>query len=142
MQLCKSSTVHMGVVLFSPWKIDIGSNTIIHFDCFLDGRGGLRIGDNCDVSFGVRVFTEEHDMGSSDYSTVAEPVQIENNCVLGAYSIVLPGIVIGEGAVVAAGSVVTKNVEPNSIVGGVPARIIGERNRSLKYELNYRRPFH
>lgn len=141
MTLGKSS-IHMGVVSFSPWNITIGNNSIIHFDCLLDGRGGICIGDNVDVSFGVKVFTEQHDLNSDGYATVAEAVTIGQYAVVGAYSILLPGVSIGEGAVVAAGSVVTKSVEAYTVVGGNPAREIKQRICVPQYKLTFRRPFH
>lgn len=136
------SSIHMGVVIFSPWKITIGNNSIIHFDCLLDGRGGISIADNVDVSFGVKIFTEQHDLNSDDYGTIAKAVSIGNHAVIGAYSILLPGVSVGEGSVVAAGSVVTKSVEPYTVVGGNPAREIKRRVCEPKYKLTFRRPFH
>lgn len=134
--------LHRGITMFAPWRIVIADNTVIHFDCFLDGRGGLTIGKNCDISFGVRIFTEEHDMDSKTYEAIVEPVVVRDNCVIGSYSIILPGVTVGEGAVVAAGSVVTKSVEPYSIVGGVPAKHIRQRRQDLSYTISYRRPWH
>ncbi len=136
------SNIHMGVIFFSPWKISIGNESIVHFDSFLDGRGSIVIGDNVDVSFGVKIFTEQHLTDSDHYEAVKAAVHIENFSVLGSYSIILPGVCIGEGAIVAAGSVVTKNVEPYTVVGGVPAKYIKKRNCKPAYTLKYKRPFH
>lgn len=136
------SSFHMGVVLFSPWKISIGNNSIIHFDSFLDGRGGIEIGDNVDVSFGVKIFTEQHAVDSALYETVAKKVVIGDYAVIGAYSTLLPGVTVGEGAVIATGSVVTKDVAPYSVVGGVPARFIKMRQCIPQYQLRFQRPFH
>lgn len=137
-----SSSIHMVSKIFSPWKIEIGNNSIIHFDCFLDGRGGIRISDNVDISFGVKIFTLQHDIKSADYATLSGSVDIEEYAVLGSYSIILPGVSIGRGAVVAAGSVVTKDVAPFTLVGGVPAVKISERTCTPNYQLTYKRPFH
>jgi acetyltransferase-like isoleucine patch superfamily enzyme len=136
------ASLHMNVKMFSPWEILIGNNVIIHFDCLLDGRGKITIGNNVDISFGVKIFSEQHDMQSDHYDTIKKPVVIKDNVVIGAYSIILPGVKIGTGAVIAAGSVVTKDVDDYTIVGGSPARIIKTRNCSPKYLLTYRRPFH
>lgn len=136
------SSIHMGVVTFSPWKISVGNNSIIHFDCLLDGRGGIYIADNVDISFGVKIFTEQHEVNSDDYATVAKAVSIGRYAVIGAYSIILPGVNIGEGAVVGAGSVVTKDVAPFTVVGGSPAKEIKPRLCQPKYKLTFRRPFH
>lgn len=136
------SSLHMGIVFFSPWKISIGSNSIIHFDAFLDGRGGVEIGDNVDISFGVKIFTEQHLMDSPLYETEAKRVMIGDYAVIGAYSTLLPGVTVGEGAVIATGSVVTKDVAPYSVVGGVPARFIKMRQCIPQYQLRFQRPFH
>lgn len=137
-----NSVIHMGVKMFSPWNIKVGDNVLIHFDCFFDGRGVLEIKDNIDISFGVKIFTEQHDLNSDEYGTIANKVVINNHAVIGSYSMILPGVTIGEGAVVAAGSVVTKSVAPYVVVGGVPAREIKKRDCNVKYLLNYKRPFH
>ncbi len=137
-----NSSIHMGIITFSPWKITIGNNSIIHFDCLLDGRGGIYIADNVDVSFGVKIFTEQHDVNSASYGTIVKPVKIGNYVVIGAYSILLPGVIVGEGAVIAAGSVVTKNVAPFAVVGGSPAIVIKSRVCVPTYKLMFRRPFH
>jgi len=136
------SSIHKGCRFFSPWLIEVGNQTILHFDCLLDGRGRLIIGDNVDISFGVRIFTESHDLDSDNYDAKKGTVVIENHVVIGAYSTILPGVRIGKGAVVAAGSVVSKDVPSSSVVGGVPAKFIRKRNSSLSYQLNFRRPFH
>lgn len=137
-----NSVLHMGVIMFSPWKIKIGDNVLIHFDCFLDGRGEIEFGDNIDVSFGVKIFSEQHDLDSDMYDAVAKKVTVGDNAVLGSYSIILPGVSIGEGAVVAAGSVVSRDVEPYTVVGGVPAKKIKDRVCDVAYKLTYKRPFH
>lgn len=137
-----ASSIHMGVVFFSPWKISVGNNSIIHFDCFLDGRGGISIADNVDISFGVKIFTEQHEVNSADYATVIKGVNIGSYAVIGAYSIILPGVNIGDGAVIGSGSVVTKDVAPFSVVGGSPAKKIKQRLCEPRYRLTFRRPFH
>ncbi|MBU4264346.1 MAG: acyltransferase [Proteobacteria bacterium] len=132
----------MNVILFSPWNIKIGDFSIIHFDAFLDGRGSLEIGNNVDISFGVKIFSEQHLPDSDTYESVAKKVTIHDYASIGSYSIILPGVIIGEGAIVAAGSVVTKSVEPFTVVGGTPAKFIKKRKCLPKYNLTYKRPFH
>jgi acetyltransferase-like isoleucine patch superfamily enzyme len=77
----------------------------------------------------------EHDPQSSNFGSVSEPVVIEDYAWLSCRSVVLPGVTVGKGAVVAAGAVVTKPVEPYTIVGGVPAKPIGKRTANLEYTL-------
>ena len=136
------SSLHMNVKFFSPWNIRIGNYSIIHFDALLDGRGGIVIGNNVDISFGVKIFSEQHLTDSDTYDSIAKEVVIQDYAAIGSYSIILPGVTIGEGAIVATGSVVTKDVEPYTVVAGTPAKPIKKRQCTPKYQLTYRRPFH
>jgi acetyltransferase-like isoleucine patch superfamily enzyme len=136
------SNLHRAVTLLSPWQIRIGDNVNIQMGCFLDGRGGLTIGNNVDVTPGVRILTEQHDIDSPDYATVKKPVIIHDHVVIGAWALILPGVTVGEGAVIASGAVVVKSVEPYTLVAGNPAVKKRDRARDLRYRLDYRRPFH
>ncbi|HST06296.1 MAG TPA: acyltransferase [Chloroflexia bacterium] len=112
--------------------ITIGRRSVINQQCSLDGRGGLTIGDHVNVSPGVWILTDSHDMNDPLFREVLAPVTIGNYVWIGSRAMILPGVTIGEGAVVAAGAVVTTNVEPYVVVGGVPARPIGTRSRNAK----------
>jgi maltose O-acetyltransferase len=136
------SNLHRAVTLLSPWFIRVGDNVNIQMDCFLDGRGGITIGNNVDVTPGVRILTEQHDIDSPHYADVKKPVVIHDNVVIGSWALILPGVTLGEGSVVAAGSVVTKSVEPYAMVAGNPAVKKRDRARDIRYRLDYRRPFH
>lgn len=108
-------------------RVRIGRMCWINSSCTLDASADVTIGDY--VAFGqeVMVLTNTHQIGPPDGRAGASmnlPVTIGNGCWLGARSVVLPGIEIGSGAVVAAGSVVTKSVPANALVGGTPARLI------------------
>jgi acetyltransferase-like isoleucine patch superfamily enzyme len=118
--------------------ICIGSHTVINRECVLDGRGGLRIGDNVSISSGVWLLTSEHNVQSPTFDQTYAPVVIEDYAWLGSRATVLPGVSVGRGAVVAAGSVVTCDVEPYSVVAGVPARAVGVRSHDLRYRQDYR----
>jgi acetyltransferase-like isoleucine patch superfamily enzyme len=87
------------------------------------------------------VYTAEHDPQSPTFSVTSAPVVIEDLCYVAAHAVVLPGVRIGRGAVVAAGAVVVRDVEPYTIVEGVPARVIGERTQELRYRGGFRLPF-
>ena len=117
----------------NPSSVSIGRTTTVGHDVILDGRGGLTIGDNVNLSSDVAIWTLTHDPQAKDFGTWAGPVTIESYAWLGFRSTVLPGVTVGEGAVVAAGAVVTKNVAPYAIVGGIPAVVLGERSRDLDY---------
>jgi maltose O-acetyltransferase len=73
------------------------------------------------------IYSSEHDLVDSNFSATLAPVKIGDYVFIGPRAIILAGVTIGDGAVVAAGAVVTKDVDPYTIVGGVPAKVIGER---------------
>lgn len=110
-------------------SISIGSRSNINPNCMFDSRGGkITVGDYVDISPEVNIWTLQHDTQSPVFATLGGDVYIEDFVWIGNRAIILPGVTVGRGSVVAAGSVVTKSVEPNTIVGGVPARKIGKRN--------------
>ncbi len=130
------SALHMGTRFYNPANIHIGRDTIIGEGAVLDGRALLRIGDHVDMASDVMIYNCEHDINSGDFHAVCGDVVIDDYAFLGPRVIVLPGVTIGKGAVVAAGAVVTKSVEPFTVVGGVPAKVIGERTmRDPHYRL-------
>ncbi len=138
----RASHIHMGAQFFYPKNISIGHGTIIGQGAFLDGRDTLLIGDNVDIASDVMIYNSEHDIHSEDFKPILAPVEIGDYCFIGPRAIILPGVKVGKGAVVAAGAVVTKDVEENSIVGGVPAKVIGERKlRDFHYKLGRSRLF-
>jgi maltose O-acetyltransferase len=145
MEIGAGSLIMMGAYLYvgvgrrkGKPGITIGKHTVINRQCCLDGRGGLRIGDNVSVSPGVWLLTDEHDMNDPYFAERLGPIQVDDYAWLGSRALVLPGVTIGKGAVVAAGAVVTKNVAPYQVVGGVPARPLGTRSTDLRYEINWR----
>jgi maltose O-acetyltransferase len=137
----KNSSVHWRLAFFAPQGISVDRNSIIGNDCFLDGRLGLRIGRNVNIGGHVQIFTVGHDPQSRDFGTKGGQVRVGDRAYVASRSTILPGVSIGEGAVVAAGAVVSNNVEPFTIVAGVPAKVIGTRSRDLEYELNFHLPF-
>ncbi|MFR9805650.1 acyltransferase [Pseudonocardia sp. RS010] len=141
MSIGRGSCFHWRAVFFDPWGISIGSNTIIGNDCFFDGRRGVTIGDNVNISGHVQIFTLEHDPQDRSFATTGGPVSIGSRAYIATRSIILPGVAIGEGSVVAAGAVVTKDVPAFTIVGGIPARKIGDRDPEIDYTLGYHLPF-
>ncbi|MEM4230901.1 MAG: acyltransferase [Candidatus Pacearchaeota archaeon] len=129
------STIHMGAVFYDPKNIKIGKDSIIGEGTVLDGRDKLIIGDHVDIASEVMIYNAEHDIQSNDFRAITAPVIIEDFVFVGPRAIILPGVKIKKGAVVGAGAVVTKDVEEFTIVGGVPAREIGKRNKELNYKL-------
>lgn len=138
----KGSTFHMWANFFNPKNIEIGEDTIIGDHAFLDGRDKLTIGSHTDIASSVMIFNSEHDLEKSDFSAIVAPVVISDYVFIGPRVIIMPGVKIGKGAVVAGGAVVTKDVDPFTIVGGVPAKLIGERkNKNPNYKLGRARLF-
>lgn len=117
--------------------ISIGNRTVIQHGCWLDGRGGLYIGDDVSIGPGVWLITDEHDLQDPACPERPGPVTVSDYAWIGSRAMVLPGVTIGRGAAVGAGSVVTRDVPPYTVVAGVPARPIGERSQSLAYQLDY-----
>lgn len=137
--MAEYAIIYFGSEIRAPYNLKIGKGSIIGDKSILDARNGIEIGENVNFSSNVHIWTEQHDHRdpyfecNSDHSF---KVTIGNRAWIGPNVTILPKVTIGEGAVVAAGSVVTKNVEPFTIVAGLPAKKIGERNRDLRYIFN------
>lgn len=127
--------LYRGFEIRSPWKIQIGNNTIIGHNAMLDARMGLVIGSNVNLSNEVMIWTLHHDYNSRDFAQTGDLVVIEDYAWVCSRAIILPGVRIGKGAVVAAGAVVTRDVAPYTVVGGTPAKKIADRNNDLVYNL-------
>ncbi|MDP3918176.1 MAG: acyltransferase [Candidatus Woesebacteria bacterium] len=138
----KGSTFHMWANFYDPKNIKIGEDTIIGDHAFLDGRDKLTIGSHTDIASSVMIYNSEHDLEKEDFSAITAPVEIGDYVFIGPRVTIMPGVKIGKGAVVAGGAVVTKDVDPFTIVGGVPAKLIGERkNNNPNYRLGRARLF-
>lgn len=132
----------MGSTFDTRKGLRIGRSTVVNEKCRLDNRGTLTIGDHVSISSEVLILTATHDVQSAEFSTVTSPVVIDDYAWIGVRAVILPGVHVHRGAVVAAGAVVTGDVAENTIVGGVPARPIGMRSGELAYTNDYRRLFH
>ena len=142
LKIGKNSFIHMGARFYLPRGVSIGDGTVIGDHCFMDGRALLKIGNNVDIASDVMIYNSEHDINSEGFDPIEEPVEIEDYVFVGPRVIILPGVKIGKGAVAGAGAVVTKNVAPFKVVGGVPAKEIGERqNKNPNYKLGRARLF-
>jgi len=127
------------VAVFPPLYINngkhlsIGKNVFINFDCTFLTLGGIEIEDNVLIGPKVSLLSEGHPLAAADRDAlVPGKIHIKKNAWIGANAMILPGVTIGENAVVAAGAVVAKNVDDNTLVGGVPARFIKQINATGK----------
>lgn len=142
MKIGKGSTIHMWARFFYPPGIEIGEDTIIGDHVFLDGRSSLKIGNHTSLASEVMIYNSEHDVHDPEFGVVEESVEIGDYVFIGPRAIILPGIKIGRGAVVAAGAIATKDIPPGKIVAGVPAKVIGERKlKDYQYRLGRARLF-
>ena len=106
-------------------NIHIGKHVFINMGCKFQDQGGIFIGDGALIGHNVVLATLNHAMSPRDRGTmIPAPIHIGKNVWIGSNSTILPGVTIGDGAIVAAGAVVTRDVPENTIVGGVPARIM------------------
>ncbi|HVJ85271.1 MAG TPA: acyltransferase [Caulifigura sp.] len=136
------TSVQMGCRFLNGRRVSFGERNVINFGCLFDGRKYV-ITTGADVSIGpeASILTLGHDPQSPTFEDRGGDVTIGDRAWIGYRAIVMPGVTIGEGAVVAAGAVVTKDVAPYTIVAGVPAKPIGSRNTALTYSLAYRPTF-
>ena len=128
-----ATEIHESVTVFTPLHINygkhtkIGKNVFINFDCVFLDLGGITIEDNVLIAPKVSLLTESHPLHPKErQSLIPKPILIKKNAWIGANVTILQGVTIGENAVVAAGSVVSKDVPDNVVVGGIPAKIIKE----------------
>ena len=126
-----NSEIDESVAVFTPLFINygkhtkIGKNVFINFDCTFLDLGGITIEDNVLIAPKVNLLSEGHPLAPENrQSLVPGPIHIKKNAWIGANATILPGVTIGENAVVAAGAVVSKDVPDNTVVGGIPAKII------------------
>jgi acetyltransferase-like isoleucine patch superfamily enzyme len=114
-----------GVEILAPERVSIGDYVAIGRHSILRGQGGIDLGDFCLLGDFVILATAGHPVGGVYLNkTAAAPIHLAENVWVGAGAIILPGVRIGENAVVAAGAVVREDVPANSLVGGVPARVL------------------
>lgn len=129
----------MRIDVRKPKNISVGNHSVIGRRVVLDGRGGeLIIGDNVDIAQDVNIWTLEHDVNDPHHSAKGDKVIIEDHVWIASRATILPGVKIGRGAVVASGALVCRDVPEKAIVGGVPAKVIGQRQNDLTYTLSHR----
>jgi acetyltransferase-like isoleucine patch superfamily enzyme len=134
----RTGIIMLGTHVFRAKNLHIGRNTSIGRNCVLDARGGLRIGQNVNIGSYSRFQPGKHLIDDPDFKSQRGSISIGDRAWLAEGVVAVGNLTIGEGAVVAAGAVVTKDVDPYMVVAGVPARPLRERSRDLRYELTWR----
>ncbi|WAL80253.1 acyltransferase [Shewanella sp. DAU305] len=126
-----NSRIMAQVEILEPQHVNIGANVYIGKRVSMYGGGGIFIGDNVLIAMDCILLTRNHKFSKSKLINTQgytyKKIVIDSDVWLGARVTILPGVVVGQGAIIAAGAVVNKNVAPYSIVAGVPAKVIGNR---------------
>ena len=131
--------IQMTGIRTSGRRVSIGAGTVINQGCLIYTSGGLVIGEHVSISPGVSLVTGTHDINDPEFPSDYQPIVIDDYAWIGTRAVILRGVTIGRGAVVMAGAVVTHDVAPYAVVGGVPAKPIQERKlRAPSYELMVR----
>lgn len=136
MQIADNVVIYHGFHIRAPWNITIGKGTVVGDGVSLDGRNGIIIGENVNISTEVYIYTEQHDTNDPyfDSGDSGGPVRVDNRAWLSSRTTVLPNVTVGEGAVLASGAVAVKNMEGYSVYAGIPAKKVSNRNKDLTYK--------
>ena len=129
----KGSFIMKKNYILNPNRLTMGTYSHINRGCTIDCRGNITIGNNVSISHGVYIMTGSHDHQAKNFIGRFLPITIEDYAWIGVGAVILQNVHIGKGAVICAGAVVTKDVGDYEIVGGVPAKKIGERTKDLDY---------
>jgi maltose O-acetyltransferase len=132
-----TSNIMMHAFVLQARSVHIGPNCIIGPFTTLDGRATLTIGRNVNIAGEVLTVGGYHAVDSPTAEGILGAVVIEDNAWIAMRATILPGVTVGEGAYVAAGALVNRDVEPYTLVGGVPARKIRDRSRDIEYTLQH-----
>lgn len=124
--------LYSSVKIFAPWNLTVGSWVCLGPDIELYDKGEIVIGDYVTISQGAYLCTASHDISSPTMDLVTKPIVIGDQVWIAAKATILPGVTIGEGAVVGACAVVSRDVPPWTVVAGNPARVVGKREIKAK----------
>lgn len=133
-----SANISLGVEMWTGWRLRMGARSTIGQRCYIDARGGIRLDADAGIAREACLLTATHVPDDPDFAGVLAPIHLERHSWIGMRALLLPGVRVGEGAVVGAGAVVTRDVEPYTIVAGNPAKPLRKRREPMRYELDWR----
>jgi putative colanic acid biosynthesis acetyltransferase WcaF len=134
------SIIFRGTTVFGAEHLRLGERVQVGFRVVLDARGGITVGDDVNISSDSQLLTAKHAIHSPGFEREVAPILIEDHAWAATRSMVLAGVTVARGAVIAAGGVATRDVPASTVVAGVPAKPIQERRGELGYRLVARRP--
>ena len=130
----KNCFIRGGLQIQEGFDLNLGDDVFINAGCCLDTSAPITLGNRVQLAYQVTLVTGGHEIGTHDSragSHAPKPISVGDGAWVGARVVILPGVTIGAGAVVAAGSVVTKDVLPDTVVGGVPAKVLRSLDATL-----------
>jgi acetyltransferase-like isoleucine patch superfamily enzyme len=133
-----STNISLGVDMWLGTRLTMGARSTIGQRCYIDARGGIRIDSNVSVAREAALLTATHIPDAPNFAGRVLPIHLHQRCWIGLRALVMPGVNIGEGAIVGAGALVTSDVDPYTIVSGVPAKVLRKRRGPMSYELGWR----
>jgi acetyltransferase-like isoleucine patch superfamily enzyme len=137
-----TTQISLGVEMWIGHRLTMGARSTIGQRCYIDARAGIRVDSDVSVSREAALLTATHDPDDPEFAATLAPVHLEQRCWIGMRSLVMPGVRVGEGAVVAAGALVTSDVERYTVVAGIPAKILRKRREPMSYKLDWRPSWH
>jgi acetyltransferase-like isoleucine patch superfamily enzyme len=141
-ELPASSTVMRGCRVLTLGGVTVGERSVIGDRCTVDGRGGVRIGSDTNISGGTSIFSAGHDVRSPIFAGVTAAVTIGDRCWIASRALILPGTTVGEGAVLAGGTVVRGTLQEWTVYAGNPGEPVAQRPHDAQIVLEeYRAPF-
>lgn len=133
MKIGKRNFIDMNCYFLAPNKIEIGDNVHINQGCFLDARGGLIFEDNVSVSHYCKFVTGGHDWNDPEFKGIFCPIKVKKYVWVGIQCVILQGVTLGQGSVIASCSLVNKDTESYALYAGLPAKKLKNRNTNQKY---------
>ncbi len=130
----KNTVIYRRTDVLFPKGLELANNIAVGWFADLDARGGITVGDNTNISSHAKLITGSHNIDDPEFKASFLPINIGHHCWIGTGAIILQGVTIGDGAVVAAGAVVTKDIPAFEVWGGIPAKFIRKRNPEVTYQ--------